>query len=376
MPGLVSEGVDVDALGDWRDVDVDGEAADDDGVSDDPRRLGDIGVGASGRCCVRGGGVSPAGSPPTEAATAGATASSTAWTRSIRASAGSSARARVGVPANGGAVNGAGVGAPADGAGVFGAVADGGVTARGGRASAPPRSSPASSSVSSGGSETWPRERRRTIGGVLVVGAEGVARSGSRCGSGDREPDGDSVPESVAGSGALLGVRSGRPGELGGVAGDILGPSGGREGAPTPAAAGVVSWGSSGLGASIELARTRPGTTAGPPPRRRTTVVSPTPGKVDGGSSGAAGISATSAAVDARVAGEGVGAATRRRTASREGRLEVGRPLVDGFVEEAWARRERGRGAGGRALAGASSRRSSSTSSDVMRCSRSGPAAR
>ena len=235
------------------------------------------------------------------------------------------------------------------------------------------------------------------MGGVLVVGAGGVARSGSRCGSGDREPEGDAVPDSVVGSGAVLAVRSGRDGALGadvvgvggvggrcsepdGVAGDIVGPAGGREGAPSAADAWIVSSGeSSGLGASVELASTRPGTTAAPPPRRRTTVVSPTPGKVDGGRSeisGSSGSSVESCEVEGRGEGAGAGAATRRRTASREGRLEVGRPLVDGFVEDRLALRERGRGAGGRALAGASSRSSSSTSSDVMRCSSSGPAAR
>jgi len=157
-------------------------------------------------------------------------------------------------------------------------------------------------------------------------------------------------------------------------AGRLSGGSVGRwvGGAATGAEAAWAE-GASGSASGVERARTWPGTTAGPPPRRRTTVVLSTPGKVDGGICGAVGGSKSGApdAATGRSPEADAGLETRRRTASGEGRVDVGgegRWVARGFAEIL-----RGRGVTGAGVGAGSSSSSSASSSARIRCSSSGP---
>lgn len=255
-----------------------------------------------------------------------------------------------------------------------------------------------------------PRDRRRTIGGAEVVGVSlgvsalvGGVLVGGALGLLGFDADGfdaDGFEPGAVELGALerLGLAGlvpaargdeGRRGSRSGGTKDGSGPDAGAVDSRADSmsnppdssrdAGGALSEvGSDVLSAvgSDVLARTRPGMTGGAPPRRRTTVFSPTADIVEGGITGAGGSASASAADAGREERIGAGELTRRCTASREGN-DAGELDAGGrAAPRGCARRVRGRVGEGSELEGLSSIASSSTSAGLIRCSSSGAAGR
>jgi len=255
------------------------------------------------------------------------------------------------------------------------------------------RSSPASSSSSPWGNDTWPRERRRTMGAAVVDGLDGVGLDGvglDGVGLDDVGRRGTNSGYSAGGvdsaeaEGAPGSSGAGRPG--GRSTDDVAGgegrsgwvEAGWGDGAAAVGRTSDVSVNAPGLspdGASTGASdrdTTSPGTMAGPPPRRRTPVVLSTPGNIEGAISGTAAGSAWSADPTGRSVPTEAGLETRRRTASGVGRVEAGG--AGRGLALAFAAMRRGRGAGGGDEGTDCSSMSSSSSEPVMRWSSCGAA--
>ncbi len=279
------------------------------------------------------------------------------------------------------------------------------------------RSSPASSSSSPCGNDTWPRERRRTMGAAVVAGLEGAGLEGAGlegaglegaglddAGLDDAGLDDAGLDDAGLDDFGRRGTRSGW--SAGGVDSAEAEGAPGSSGAGRPEGAGVEVAGSEGRLGWVEAGpgdgaaavgrtsdcsadapglspdgastgapgadrdTTSPGTMAGPPPRRRTTVVLSTPGNDDGGISGMDVGSVWAADPTGRSAPTEAGLETRRRTASGVGRVDAGGAGRAAVL--AFAAMRRGRGAGGRGAGrdGSSmSSRSSKSSAGVIRWS-------
>ena len=192
-------------------------------------------------------------------------------------------------------------------------------------------------------------------------------------------PDGSGI-DGIDGS-SKLGARDGAVGReapeaeeavVGGVGVDTAVTGAGVAGAGV-AGAGVAGAGvESGCSSGVDRDSTCPGTTVGPPPRRRTTVVLCTPGNLNEGIFGASGgsIPAGPLAATGRRLPADAGLETFRRTASGAGRLDVGG--AGRWLERGFAVILRGRGTGGKAVAVGSSSAVASSSRGVIRCSSSG----